>query len=83
MAAVDPVLMQKVQRTRNWLVEQLSSRPEVSLIDIGRVPDAGLGAGSLAIRVHVRQPATCESLGIPNEIDGIPVRILLGGYPLE
>jgi hypothetical protein len=83
MTSIDPALMQKVQRTRDGLVNQLQSRPEVSLIDIGRAPDSSPDAGLLAIRVHVRQPATFESLGIPSEVDGIPVRILMGGYQLE
>lgn len=74
------------RRARDKLVDQFLDHPDVSLIDIGYDPDAEGGghAEHIVLRVHVRRPLTREEVGLPAQIDGIPVRVMVvGDYRLE
>ncbi len=82
MSAIDPQMLDRARHARDTLAQQLLSHPDVSLIDIGRDPE-GASSHTLVVRVHVRRPLDREALGIPEEIEGIPVRILRGNYQLE
>jgi hypothetical protein len=59
--------------------------PAVSLIDLGYDPQAAPGEHhpQLVLRIHLRPGTHLENLDIPEQVDGIPVRILSGDYHLE
>ena len=65
------------RQARDKLAAQILSHPNVSLIDIGQDPDNI--SGPLVLRVHVRQN-DLSGLNIPQEVDGIPVRVIRGDY---
>jgi hypothetical protein len=75
----------RARRARDKLAEQFLDLPDVSLIDIGYDPvQEGEGnAEHIVLRVHVRRPLTREEVGLPAQVDGIPVRTLVGDYRLE
>jgi hypothetical protein len=75
----------RARRARDKLVDQFLDHPDVSLIDIGYDPDreGGGNAERIVLRVHVRRPLTREEVGLPAQIDGIPVRVMVGDYRLE
>lgn len=75
--------VERALRARDALSQQFLRRPEVSLIDIGYDPEDPGHPPRLVLRVHVRGEASAESLGLPPDIDGIPVRVLPGDYQLE
>ncbi len=83
MATPAPDYMEKARRARDALAQQLSQRPEVSLIDIGYDPESTADPKPVVVRVHVRQLSDQETLGIPAEIDGVPVRMMSGDYHFE
>jgi hypothetical protein len=56
---------------------QMLSHPNVSMIDIGQDPNNV--ASPPVLRVHVR-PSDVSGLDIPNDVDGIPVRVFHGDY---
>ncbi len=69
-------------RALDRLTSRFLGNPAISLIDLGIDPQAGPGAPP-ALRVYVRPGASIEVLGLPDQVDGIPVRILSGDYHLE
>jgi hypothetical protein len=75
----------KAHQIRETLARQFLDHPEVSLIDIGR--DLGReGQGKkqrIVVRVHLKRQLTREALGLPTEIDGIPVELVVADYRLE
>lgn len=75
----------RARRARDQLANRFLNHPEISLIDIGYDLKAeGQGASEkIVLRVHTRQPATKEKLGLPAEIDDIPVRVVVADYRLE
>ena len=75
----------RARRARDKLADQFLDHPDVSLIDIGYDPDREGGGNEerIVLRVHVRRPLTREQVGLPAQIDGIPVRVLVGDYRLE
>jgi len=73
----------RVQGARETLAKQILSHPQVSLIDIGYEPVGEETTGRIVLRVHLRPPTTGQALGIPEEIDGIPVRVVSGDYHPE
>jgi len=85
MSEKNSELWDRARRARDKLVDQFLDHPDVSLIDIGYDPDreGGGNAERIVLRVHVRRPLTREEVGLPAEIDGIPVRVLVGDYRLE
>jgi hypothetical protein len=54
--------------------------PEVSMIDFGLDPQAA--TEQIAVRVHVRR-REAVLVGLPEEIEGIPVRVIYGSYELQ
>ena len=73
----------KARRARDQLIEQLFNRPEVTLIDIGFEGEKNKLAEQLVLRVHVRQAVDKQALGLPDEINGLPVRLVVGEYRLQ
>jgi hypothetical protein len=76
-------LMARMKQARDKLAAQFINHPDVSLIDIGADPESSAQSASVALRVHVRRSSTKSALGIPDEIDGVPVRVVIGDYHLE
>jgi hypothetical protein len=83
MAAQDAAFWKRADLARDKLKLRLSDRPEVSLIDIGLDPQDSSDTGAIFLRVHLRKSASLAELGLPAEIDGIPVMALHGDYHLE
>ena len=69
----------KARRAHDKLVEQFLDHPEVSLIDIGYQRESK----RIVLQVHLRRQIPREIIGIPEEVEGIPVHVLLGDYELE
>ena len=67
----------KARRARDKLAAQVLFHPNVSLVDIGEDPDGVIMTPVL--RVHVRS-IDVSGPDIPNEVDGIPVRVIRGDY---
>jgi hypothetical protein len=65
----------RAQKVRDKLAAQLLDHPDVSLVDIGLHEEQGV----LAVRVHVR-PDSPSPPEIPDEVDGVPVRVVAGDY---
>ncbi len=82
MKGRDPQAVEKARKAREALVRQLLPNPDISLIDIGYDPEES-GSRRLVLRVHTRRALDAPALGIPEEVDGIPVRVLAGDYRLE
>ncbi len=80
--SVDP--MDRARRARDRLADQVLSLPGVTLIDIGADPEGRPGEGSdrIVLRVHIR-PSAKGKLAIPAEVDGIPVRVMVGDFKPE
>jgi hypothetical protein len=76
-------LWARAQRARDRLAQQFLSHPQVSLIDIGFETESGEPSARTVLRIHLRQPGAEQTLGIPEEIDGIPVRMVTGDYRPE
>ena len=79
MPAEDADFLTRAYQARDKLIKQFFDRPEVSLIDIGDDPENPGQPQRLVLRVHVRQAAQ-QGLGLPKEVDGIPVRVVKGDY---
>ena len=77
MAPRDSVFWAEARQARDKLAAQILSHPNVSMIDIGEDPDGVITTPVL--RVHVRS-SDVSGLDIPNEVDGIPVRVIRGDY---
>ncbi len=83
MTQPDAEFWKRARKAQDRLVEEFLYHPEVSLIDIGLDP-AGQGeSDQIVLRVHLRQTAARQELGLPSEIDGIPVRVITADYGLE
>jgi hypothetical protein len=84
MPAEDADFLTRAYQARDKLIKQFFDRPEVSLIDIGDDPENPGQPQRLVLRVHVRQAAAQQGLGLPEEVDGIPVRVVKkGDYRLQ
>lgn len=79
----DVAFIERARRARQVLSEQFLYQPGVSLIDIGFDPQDHGDSPRLALRVHIRRFVDPGMLGLPAEIDGIPVRVVVGDYHLE
>ncbi len=70
----------KARQARNQLAAQVLDHPNVSLVDVG---EERAGARlTLVLRVHLRQESA-SGPEIPNDVNGIPVRVLYGDYRPE
>jgi hypothetical protein len=83
MLPPDPEFLARANRARDKLVDQILDHPEVSLIDIGYDLENPGTPKRIVLRVHLRQAAAKQTLGLPEEIDGIPVHVMTGDYRLE
>lgn len=83
MPSKEAEFWERARRARDKLANSLLGRPEVSLIDIGYDPQAGLGKKNIVLRVHLRKASDEEKSIIPQEVDGVPVRIVIADYKLE
>lgn len=83
MPAEDTEFWVRAYQARDKLVDQFLDHPEVSLIDLGYDLASDRATGQIVLRVHLRRPATRQALGLPEQIDGIPVRVVAGDYRLE
>jgi hypothetical protein len=70
----------KARQARDKLAAQILSHPNVSMIDIGK-DDTGV-SDTPVLRIHVRA-TDLSGLNIPNDVDGIPVRVIRGDYRLQ
>lgn len=85
MSQADSEFWVKARRARDRLADQFLDHPDVSLIDIGYDldPEGGEAAERIVLRIHVRRSLAREVLGLPAEIDGIPVRVVVADYRIE
>ena len=77
MAPRESAFWAGARQARDKLAAQILSHPNVSMIDIGEDPDGVISTPVL--RVHVRS-SDVSGLDIPNDVDGIPVRVIRGDY---
>jgi hypothetical protein len=82
MAPGKPPVEARARQARAALERQLLARPEVRLIDIGFETMAGANPPGrrIVLRVHLAAGTDRAQLPIPEEVEGIPVRILTGDY---
>lgn len=71
----------EVRRARETLADRYLEDPDVRLIDVGSEP--GEGKERTVLRVHVRDAAARSRLGLPENVDGIPVRVVVADYRCE
>jgi hypothetical protein len=83
MSPREPEFWAKAIQALDQLANQFLSRPEVTLIDLGKEGEKGQPAEALVLRVHVRQPVNKQGLGLPDEVNGLPVRVVVGEYRLQ
>ena len=77
MAPRDPDFWAEARQARDKLAAQVLFHSNVSMVDIGEDPDGVISPPVL--RVHVRS-IDVSGLDIPNDVDGIPVRVIHGDY---
>jgi hypothetical protein len=77
MKQQDEAWWARARQARDQLAAQILTHPAISLIDIGLDPQ-GLH-DTPVVRVHIR-PSASAAPPVPNEIDGIPVRVIHGDY---
>jgi len=77
----------KARRARDKLIDQFIHDPDVSVIDIGYPPEGDESAEELVLRIHVRErwmkARPDHRVAFPQDIDGMPVIVMLGDYELD
>jgi hypothetical protein len=73
----------KIRAAHEQLVAQFLHHPDVSLIDIGYESENQAQSQPIALLIHVRRPEATQTLGAPDNINGIPVRIMVEDFRLE
>jgi hypothetical protein len=76
-------LLKEAEKARDKLASLLLNDPEVSLVDIGLDRDASGGMPGVVVRVHLRKPSSRPAIEVPNEVDGVPIRIIIADYSVE
>jgi hypothetical protein len=83
----DEAFWARASRARDKLAARYLDHPDVTLIDIGYAPEGGAEAGEIVLRIHVRErwmnAKPGERVAFPEQIDGIPVAVMLGEYRLD
>jgi hypothetical protein len=83
----DSTFWTRARGARDKLVDRFIHHPDVSSIDIGYPPQRDQGAEEIVLRIHVRErwmkARPEERVAFPEEIDGIPVIVMLGDYQLD
>ena len=69
----------KLVSARANLERILHGLSEVRLVDVGQER----GSKSPFFRVHLAPGTDLDRLGIPTQVDGIPVRVLIADYRLD
>lgn len=80
MSPQDPEFWTKARQARDKLANRFLSHPEVTLVDLGYEGEKGQPSEQLVLRVHVRQTVDKQVLGLPDEVNGFPVRVVVGEY---
>lgn len=70
----------RAARAQIKVVEQVGDHPDVTLVDIGRDLENPASPDRLVLRVHVRRATTRSAIGLPDEIDGIPISLVIADY---
>jgi hypothetical protein len=87
MSQEDSGFWTRVGRARDKLVDQFLNHSDVTLIGIGYAPERGEETKEVVLRIHVRErwmkAKPEERVAFPEEVDGIPVVVMLGEYQLE
>lgn len=83
MAEPDPDMLEIARQARDTIASQLLTHPDVSLIDVGYDPEDNSIPRRLVVRIHARKPLDLKALGIPMELNRIPIRVIHGDYRLE
>ncbi len=81
--APDDELWERLRWAQAALAERWLGHPAVSMIDIGEDPEAGSAGGEPVLRVYVEDAAAAQSLDLPQEMNGIPVRVVIRRFRLE
>jgi hypothetical protein len=78
-------LRDKMRRARDKLAEQLHNNPQVTMVDVGYdiESDEDYADRQIVLRVHLSGKEAAKDLHIPDQVDGIPVRIITANYRLE
>lgn len=83
MAPADSNFWIKARQAQAKLANRFLFHPQVRLIDIGHDPEGDPAAKRLVLRVHLWRPLAGPRPDLPEEIDGIPVRVVTGDYQWE
>ncbi|MFQ5473951.1 MAG: hypothetical protein ACE5FA_13865, partial [Dehalococcoidia bacterium] len=87
MSQEDSEFWARARLARDKLVDQVLDHPDVSLIDIGYAPERDEETEEIVLRIHVRErwmkAEPEERVAFPEDVDGIPVIVMLGDYRLE
>lgn len=82
---LDAGWLDRLQKARDKLAAQLHNHPGVSMIDAGFDPQQDMDQADrqVVLRVHLSGAASAADLNLPDEVDGIPVRVIRVNYRLE
>ena len=72
----DSASLTRMREALAKLLGGLLDDADVGLIDLGSDP----GRAGPVLRVHVRNAAALSRLGLPAEVDGVPVRVIVADY---
>ena len=87
MSQKDSEFWARARRARDKLAAQFLDHPDVTLVGIGYGPQCGDETEEVVLRIHVRerwmkaQPE--ERVVFPEQVDGIPVTVMVGEYRLD
>jgi hypothetical protein len=77
----------RAREAQEKLAEAFLDHPDVTLIDIGYAYEGGQRTNQVVLRVHVKErwvnAKTDERIAFPDQVNDIPVRIMVGDYQLE
>jgi hypothetical protein len=76
----DLSLKKQAQQSLKKLFERFGDHPQIELIDLGYDPQQQTSSRRVVLRVHVRQPLTKLALGLPDDMDGIPIVLITAKY---
>jgi hypothetical protein len=87
MSEEDSEFWIRARRARDKLVDQFLEHPDVSLIDIGYTMEGDeTSEKEVVLRIHVQErwmkAKPDERVDFPDQLDGIPVVVMLGEYRL-
>jgi hypothetical protein len=87
MSQLDSEFWHRARRARDKLAAQFLNHPDVTLIDIGYAYEEGQRTDQIALRIHVHErwmkAKPEERVTFPEQVDGIPVAVMLGEYRLD